>query len=99
VTPGGLTDRYLSDYPNFFGDLSAGSGLNAFTRDEDHARGFIERHQNKLLYGSDCNDVFGEGDKCSGSQMIAAVRRLSPSKAVERKLLFENAKTLLKLKI
>jgi len=99
VTPGGLTDRYLSDYPNFFGDLSAGSGLNAFTRDEDHARGFIERHQNKLLYGSDCNDVVGEGEKCSGSQMIAAVRRLSPSKAVERKLLFENAKTLLKLKI
>jgi predicted TIM-barrel fold metal-dependent hydrolase len=99
VTPGGLTDRYLKDYPNFFGDLSAGSGLNAFLRDEDHARGFIERHQNKLLYGSDCNDAVGEGEKCSGSQMIAAVRRLSPSKAVERKLLFENAKALLKLKI
>ena len=26
VTPGGLTDRLLSDYPNMFGDLSAGSG-------------------------------------------------------------------------
>src|SRR4030095_15765689 len=26
VTPGGLTDRYLTEYPNFFGDLSAGSG-------------------------------------------------------------------------
>jgi len=34
VTPGGLTDRYLSDYPNMYGDLSAGSGLNAFTRDD-----------------------------------------------------------------
>jgi predicted TIM-barrel fold metal-dependent hydrolase len=98
VTPGGLTDRYLTEYPNFFGDLSAGSGLNAFVRDEDHARGFIERHQDKLMYGSDCNDAVGEGEKCSGSQMIAAVRRLAPSKAVERKLLFENAKALLKLK-
>src|SRR5689334_16244735 len=29
VTPGGISDKYLSDYPNFFGDLSAGSGLNA----------------------------------------------------------------------
>jgi predicted TIM-barrel fold metal-dependent hydrolase len=99
VTPGGLTDHYLTDYPNFYGDLSAGSGLNAFLRDEDHARGFIERHKDKLVYGSDCSDAFGEGEKCSGAQMIAAVRRLSPSKAVERKLLFENAKTLLKLKI
>src|SRR4029450_7915442 len=96
VTPGGLTDRYLTEYPNFFGDLSAGSGLNAFVRDEDHARGFIERHQDKLMYGSDWSGAVGEGEKCSGSQMIAAVRRLAPSKAVERKLLFENAKVLLK---
>jgi hypothetical protein len=29
--------------------------------------------------------------------MISAVRRLSPSKAVERKLLYENAKKLFKL--
>jgi len=99
VKAGGLTDRYLTEHPNFFGDLSAGSGLNAFLRDEDHARGFIERHQNKLLYGSDCNDAIGEGEKCSGAQMITAVRRLSQSKAVERKLLYENAKTLLKLRI
>lgn len=99
VQRGGLTDRYLAEFPNFYGDLSAGSGLNAFQRDEDHARGFIERHQDKLLYGSDCNDAVGEGEKCSGSQMIAAVRRLSPSKAVERKLLYENAKRLLRLKV
>jgi predicted TIM-barrel fold metal-dependent hydrolase len=53
VTPGGITDRLLSDYPNMYGDLSAGSGLNALTRDEAHARQFLDRHQNKLLYGSD----------------------------------------------
>ena len=35
VTPGGITDRYLSDYSNCFADLSAGSGYNAITRDED----------------------------------------------------------------
>ena len=97
VTPGGLTDKYLADFPNMFADMSAGSGLNAMLRDEDHARAFIARHADKLMFGSDCNDMVGEGEKCSGSQMLATIRRLAPSKEVERKLLFGNAKRVLKL--
>jgi uncharacterized protein len=97
VTAGGLTDRWLSDYPNLYGDTSAGSGLNAFTRDEAHARDFLARHQDKLLYGSDCNDAFGAGAKCQGAQILEAIRRLSPNKAVERKILHGNAKRLLRL--
>jgi predicted TIM-barrel fold metal-dependent hydrolase len=97
VTPGGLTDRYLADYPNMFGDLSAGSGLNALTRDEDFTRGFLERHQSKLLYGSDCSDHDGAGQRCQGSQTIAAIQRLAGSTAIRRKLLYENAKRLLRL--
>ena len=97
VTPGGLTDRLLRDYPNMYGDLSAGSGLNALIRDEDHTRGFLDRHQDKLLFGSDCNDTIGRGPGCQGAQTLAAIRRLASSKVVERKLLFENAKRLLKL--
>ena len=99
VTPGGLTDKYLANYPNMFADMSAGSGLNAMLRDEDHARAFIARHADKLMFGSDCNDAIGEGEKCSGSQMLATIRRLAPSNAVERKLLFENAKRVLKLAV
>lgn len=97
VTAGGITDRLLSDYPNMFGDLSAGSGLNALTRDEEHTRGFLERHQNKLLFGSDCNDRIGRGPGCQGAQILAAVRRMVPNKSAERKILFENARKLLKL--
>ena len=97
VTPGGYTDRYLADYANMFGDLSAGSGLNALTRDEGFTREFLTRHQDKLLYGSDCNDPVGEGEKCQGSQTMATVRRLAASKAIERKLLHDNAKRVLKL--
>lgn len=97
VTPGGLTDRYLADYPNMFADMSAGSGLNALTRDEEHTRGFLDRHQSKILYGSDCDDRVGSGAACSGSQTIAAIRRLAPNKAAERKILFENAKKLFRL--
>ncbi len=97
VTPGGLTERYLSDYPNMYGDLSAGSGLNALTRDEDFTRDFLKRHQDKLIYGSDCNDLDGAGPTCQGAQTIAALRRLSASKRIERRLLHDNAKQLFQL--
>lgn len=97
VTPGGLTDRYLADYPNFFGDLSAGSGENALKRDPEQARGFLARHQDKLLYGSDCNDKLGLVEVCSGLRQIAQVRQFAPNKAAERKMLYGNAKKLFRL--
>lgn len=97
VTAGGLTDRYLSDYPNMYGDLSAGSGLNALTRDEDFARDFVRRHRDKLVFGSDCSCHDGGGAKCLGSQIIAAVRRLAGDRATERKLLYGNAETIFRL--
>lgn len=97
ITPGGLTERYLADYPNMFGDLSAGSGLNALTRDATFTPGFFQRHQDKLLYGSDCNDHEGDGPKCQGAQTIAAVRRFAPNYKIERKLLYENAKKLFRV--
>jgi len=98
VTPGGRTDRYLSDYPNMFGDLSAGSGLNALTRDEDFARDFVDRHQDKLIYGSDCNDYPGTAPECQGAQTLATIRRLAPSKGVERKLLYLNAERVFRIR-
>ncbi len=97
VVPGGLTDRYLSDYPNMFGDLSAGSGENAFKRDPDHARDFLTRHQDKLMFGSDCVDATGEPAVCSGARQLAQVRQFAPNKTAERKMLYENAKKLFKL--
>ena len=97
ITPGGITDRYLSDYPNFWSDMSAGSGLNFLNRDEEHARKFIERHQDRLLFGSDCPDHVGRGPTCIGWMIIQAIKRLAPSKAIERKLLCDNAKSLFRL--
>ncbi|HUR59889.1 MAG TPA: amidohydrolase family protein [Opitutaceae bacterium] len=99
VKPGGITDRLLSDYPNMYADLSAGSGYQAFIRDEEHAKAFFARHQDKLLYGSDCSDPVGRGPACSGSQQIASVRKFAPDKKAERKIFFENAKRVLKLKL
>ncbi len=99
VTPGGITDRLLSEHPNVYGDMSAGSGLNSMLRDEAHARDFLKRHQNKLLFGSDCSDRKANGPDCLGSKIIAAIRRLAPDKRAERKILYGNAVKLLKIRV
>lgn len=51
--PGGALDRLLAEHDNLYADLSAGSGYNAMSRDPVFARGFIERHWRKLLWGTD----------------------------------------------
>lgn len=61
IVPGGLTDRWLSDYPNLFGDLSANSGNNALTRDPSFTAAFLKRHADKLIFGSDCSCTDGHG--------------------------------------
>lgn len=99
VRPGGLTDKWLTQYANFYADLSAGSGLNAFTRDEEHGAAFFARHQDKLLYGSDCQDVLGtpEEKNCCGSKMISLIRKLVPDAAAQGKILGDNASRVFKL--
>jgi len=99
VTPGGITDRLLSDYHNMWGDMSAGSGLNSMLRDEDQAREFLKRHQDKLLFGSDCSDRKAGSEKCLGTAIIAAIRKLAPDKKAERKILYNNASKMIKIKV
>lgn len=53
VTPGGTVPRLLDQYPNLYGDLSAYSGSRAMMRDEEYGLSFLERYQDRLLYGSD----------------------------------------------
>jgi predicted TIM-barrel fold metal-dependent hydrolase len=98
VARGGIADRYLSDYPNMYADLASGSGLNALTRDRVHTKLFMERHQDKLIYGSDCKCTSGLASQgCIGALAIAEVRKLASGKQIERKLLYENAKKLFRL--
>ena len=96
IKPGGVTDKLLGDYPNLFGDMSANSGQNALSRDEDHARGFLRRHSSKLMFGSDCTDALGRGPGCTGAGTIALIRKLT-SEDVACRLLFENAKRVFRL--
>jgi uncharacterized protein len=49
----GRLQELLDRYPNLYGDLSAGSGFNAISRDYDNGIEFLERYQDKLLFGTD----------------------------------------------
>jgi len=99
VTPGGISDQLLGDYANMYGDHAAGSGRNALIRDPDHATAFLRRHQDKLMFGSDCYDLLGRGPSCRGAGLLATLRELAPSKAVLRKILFGNANRLFGLNL
>ena len=74
VTRGGVTDRLLGDYPNLFGDLAANSGNNAMSRDAGFTADFLQRHQDKLLFGSDCGCADGRGGGVSQNRNPAAAR-------------------------
>jgi hypothetical protein len=53
VKEGGAVVRLMREYPNLYGDLSAGSGLNALRRDPDFTWPFLEEFQDRLLFGLD----------------------------------------------
>ncbi len=105
IKRGGITDRWLSDYPNLFGDLSANSGNNALTRDPGFTPDFLKRHQDKLMFGSDCACSDGNGagisqgrnpnasrlaGKCVARETLAVLKK-STTPALFRKITWENA--------
>lgn len=56
VMPGGRVVELMRKYPNLHGDLSAGSGYNAITRDPEFGYKYIEEFQDRLYYGTDICD-------------------------------------------
>ena len=57
IAPGGTLVRLFREYPNLCGDISAGSGYNALTRDPAFTYEFIAEFQDRLLLGLDHPDV------------------------------------------
>ena len=74
IVRGGITDKLLGDYPNLFGDLSANSGNNGLSRSPEFTKDFLKRHQNKLMFGSDCSCTDGHGAGISQANNPAAAR-------------------------
>ena len=104
IKRGGITDKLLSDYPNLYGDLSANSGNNALSRDAEFTRDFLKRHQDKLIFGSDCSCSDGKGGgisqnnnptasrmagKCVARETLALLKRSTDDQAF-RKMVWEN---------
>lgn len=107
VKKGGLTDKWLAEYPNLWGDMSANSGYNALSRDPEFAREFVKRHQNKLMFGSDCSCKDGHGTgsgallpalkgKCVGRETLGLLKGLTTPE-VFKKVTWTNATKLLAL--
>jgi predicted TIM-barrel fold metal-dependent hydrolase len=53
VQPGGALDTLMEKYPNLYGDLSAGSGASAISRDIEFGRQFFIRRADRLMFGTD----------------------------------------------
>jgi len=111
IKPGGLTDRWLSDFPNLYADMSANSGNNALSRDPAFTRDFIARHRSKLIFGSDCSCTDGHGGgisqgnnpeaarlegKCVARATLEVLKGAS-SPGIFQQIVWENANKLFKL--
>jgi len=104
IKPGGITDKLLSNYPNLYADMSANSCRNALARDPGFIREFLDRHQNKLMFGSDCSCRDGRGTgqgsqqplikgRCVARETLGALKELA-SPVVFRKIAWENGAKL-----
>jgi len=111
VVPGGISDRLLSDFENVQGDLASNSANNFLSRDAAFTRDFLDRHQDRLHFGSDCNCEDGRGGgaaqnsdrvaprirgKCV-ARLTLALLQASTTPEVFRKLTWTNAHRLMKL--
>ena len=111
IKKGGLTDRWLSDFPNLYADMSANSGNNALSRDPEFSPGFITRHKSKLIFGSDCSCTDGHGagisqgnnpeasrlaGKCVARETLTVLKRFA-SPAIFRAITFDNGVKLFKI--
>jgi predicted TIM-barrel fold metal-dependent hydrolase len=85
VQSGGRLYRLFAEYPNLYADLSAGSALGAMTRDPEHAKAFITRHADRLLFARDYY----------GPELQQFLQSLQLPAEVLEKICFRNALQLL----
>jgi predicted TIM-barrel fold metal-dependent hydrolase len=91
VVAGGAVDRLLEKYANIHGDLSAGSGAGALSRDLRFAREFLIRRADRLLFGT---DYLTPGQEVPQFNLF---RQLELPAEVQAKIFRDNARRLLRL--
>jgi predicted TIM-barrel fold metal-dependent hydrolase len=91
VQPGGAIDALMDKYPNIYGDLSAGSGAGAISRDLEFGRQFLIRRADRLMFGT---DFLAPGQDVPQLELF---RRIELPAEVQAKVFRDNARRLLKL--
>jgi hypothetical protein len=91
VAAGGTIDTLMDKYPNLYGDLSAGSGAGAITRDPKFGREFLIRRADRLMFGT---DYLSPGQKVP---QLALYRQIDLPADVAAKIFRDNARRVLKL--
>ncbi len=91
VAPGGAIDALMDKYPNLYGDLSAGSGARAISRDPQFGREFLVRRQDRLMFGT---DFLAPGQEVP---QLTLFRTLQLPADVQAKVFRDNARRLLGL--
>jgi uncharacterized protein len=91
VAPGGAIDTLMEKYPNLHGDLSAGSGAGAISRDKTFGREFLIRRADRLMFGT---DYLSPGQKVP---QLTLFRELDLPPEVQAKVFRDNARKLLGL--
>jgi len=95
VLPGGAAPRLLREHPNLWGDLSAGSGFNAVSRDPEWGYRFLEEFQDRLCFGLDICAPSGKTPLVDFMRDAGAAGKIS--RATHEKIMGGNAARLLKL--
>jgi predicted TIM-barrel fold metal-dependent hydrolase len=83
VKPGGKLHDLFEKYPNLWADLSSESGRNSLARDPEHAKKWLVKHQDRLLFG---RDLYGG----KLQEFLATIEKDLPQE-VWRKIYYENA--------
>jgi predicted TIM-barrel fold metal-dependent hydrolase len=98
VAPEGAIPRLFAEYPNLHGDLSAGSGLNAISRDPEFGYKFMEDYQDRLLFGTDL--AWGFDQKVEQPAYFGElIEKGHISREAFEKITWKNANRILKLGI
>ena len=95
VIKGGTVPMFLRTYPNLYGDLSAGSGYNAITRNPEFGYKFLEEFQDKLFFGT---DTCSPKDNHRHAEFLRnALKEKNISRQAFEKISWQNANRILKL--
>jgi hypothetical protein len=92
TVPGGAIDRLMENYPNIYGELSAGSGANSISRNLDFGHEFLVRRQDRIMFGTDFL-----APEQHVPQFELFEQKLDLPDEVEEKIFRTNARKLLKL--